>query len=486
MNIPGGGTVELFTHPGKHGVFRLTGPEPLQTSRSVACGEEACVYNHLDWSVMGGDVISGCGTNTTSCDVKVEPRGTSWAGVINRQNNDAPLIFLLWNSDQPGGTISGYVQDEDHQGVPGASVTATGPSGGTSAVQAGTGFYAIDVKAGDYKVVPSGVPRGAGDAKYKPSSTSVSVPDGENARADFTLDTGMKVKLKLAQSSVPADGMTIVSGTLTVTEYGKPVPDAHVLLEPQPSMSYNAAVTTGARVAICNSQVRIWPIGALSMPSGRSIDVAMDQNGTYDFTLAVGTVPGPWELRAVALNNWSGEVSSDATDYQTLDVKAPGTVGYQGFFAALSALKGASASSEAGKVLATLVDNAPSIAQVLSELGSSGNELGGLAVSLVEATSGGPAVLVYDDSSPPTVESNGDVVGGDHTWVLSPGQWKGSGVLSTAMQSGKLYRAPTYEEWASGTRVLGWSLTKNQASLSSTNFEYNGWAYPTFTAGACY
>ena len=123
-------------------------------------------------------------------------------------------------------------------------------------------------------------------------------------------------------------------------------------------------------------------------------------------------------------------MSSTATDYQTLDVKAPGTVGYQGFFAALSALKGASVSSEAGKVLATLVDNAPSIAQVLSELGGSGNELGGLAVSLVEATSGGPAVLVYDDSSPPTVESNGDVVGGDHTWVLSPGQWKGAGWLS--------------------------------------------------------
>jgi len=486
MGIPGGGTVMLFTHPDKEGVFRLTGPEPLQTSNSVACGSTACVYNHLDWSMSGGEVKAGCGANTTTCDVKVAPLGKSWTGVMNRQNNEAPLIFLLWNSDQPGGTISGYVQDEDHQGVPGASVTATGPSGGTRTVQAGTGFYAINVKAGDYLVVPSGVPKGVGDARYKPRSAAVSMPDGGNARADFTLDTGMTVKLKLAQSSVPADGMTVVSGTLTVTEYGKPVPDGHVLLEPQPSMSYNAAVTTGARVAICNSGARMWPIGSLSTPSGRSIDVATDQNGTYDFTLAVGTVPGPWELRAVALNNWSGEVSSAATDYQTLDVKAPGTIGYQGFFAALSALKGASASSEAGKELATMVDNAPSIAEVLAELGSSGNELGGLAVSLVEATSGGPAVFVYDDSMPPTVESNGDVVGGDQTWVLSPGQWKGSGVLSTAMQDGKLYRAPTYKEWANGTRVLGWSLTKDQASLSTTNFEYNGWAYPTFAAGACY
>ncbi len=489
MNIPGGGTVELFTHPDKNGVFRLTGPAALQTSKSVACGEEACVYNHLDWSVMGGVVVSGCGANTTSCDVKVGPRGSSWAGVINRQNNEAPLIFLLWNSDQPGGTISGYVQDEDDQGVPGASVTATGPSGGTSAVQAGTGFYAIDVKAGDYKVVPSGVPKGAGDAQYKPGNASVSLPDGGNARADFTLDTGMKVKLRLTRSSVPADGTTVVGGTLTVTEYGKAVPDAHVLLEPQPSMGYQAAVTSGARVAICNSGARVWPIGSLSMPSGRSVDVATDQNGTYDFTLTVGTVPGSWELRAVATNAWTGELSS-ATDYQTLDVKAPGTVDYQGFFAALSALKGASASSEAGKALATMVDNAASIAEVLAELSGSGGELGGLAFSLVNATSGGPAVFVYDDSLPPTMESNGDVVGGEHTWVLSPGQWKGTatlgGVLSTVMQSGRLGRAPTYTQWAQGTPVTGWSLTKDHASLSTTNFQYNGWAYPTFAVGACY
>ena len=489
MNIPGGGTVVLFTHPNKKGVFNLTGPEALQTTKSVACGEEACVYNHLDWTVMGAEVVSGCGANTTSCDVKVGPRGKTWAGVINRQNNEAPLIFLLWNSEAPGGTISGYVQDEDHQGVPGASVTATGPSGGKSAVQAGTGFYAIDVKAGDYKVVPSGVPKGAGDAEYRPHSASVSLPDGGNARADFTLDTGMKVKLKLTQSSVPADGTRVVSGTLTVTEFGKAVPDAHVLLEPQPAMGYQAAVTTGARVAICNSGARIWPAGTLSTPSGRSIDVATDQNGTYDFTLAIGTVPGSWELRAVATNAWSGELST-ASDYQTLDVKAPGNVGYDGFFAALAALKGASPSSEAGKALATMVDNAPSIAQVLSELGASGGELGGLAFSLVNATSGGPAVLVYDDSLPPTIESNGDVVGGEHTWVLSPGQWKGSarlgGVLSTVMQSGRLQRAPTYTQWAHGTPVAGWSLTKDHASLSTTNFQYNGWAYPTFTTGACY
>ena len=36
MEIPGGGTVMLFTHPDKDGVFRLTGPAPLQFKQTVA------------------------------------------------------------------------------------------------------------------------------------------------------------------------------------------------------------------------------------------------------------------------------------------------------------------------------------------------------------------------------------------------------------------------------------------------------------------
>jgi hypothetical protein len=154
-------------------------------------------------------------------------------------------------------------------------VTASGPGGGTSAVQAGSGFYSINVTSGDYLVTPSGVPAGAGDAQYKPRNARVSVPPDGAASADFSLDAGLKVTLKLSQASVPADGMTVAKGTLTTKEYGKPVPNVGFLLEPKPALGYEAAVTTGTRVAICNSYGgRIWPTGpgggaALLTPQGR-------------------------------------------------------------------------------------------------------------------------------------------------------------------------------------------------------------------------
>src|ERR1019366_6276468 len=48
--IPMPGEVVLFTRPDKDGIFRLTGPAPLQTKLAVACGDAGCVYNHLDWN----------------------------------------------------------------------------------------------------------------------------------------------------------------------------------------------------------------------------------------------------------------------------------------------------------------------------------------------------------------------------------------------------------------------------------------------------
>ena len=94
--IPEPGTVVLFTRPDKDGIFKLTGPAPLQTETAVACGDAGCVYNHLDWNSSYGaavpDAVDGtCKSNTTVCDVQIPPR-TSWTPVFVRQNNNPALL----------------------------------------------------------------------------------------------------------------------------------------------------------------------------------------------------------------------------------------------------------------------------------------------------------------------------------------------------------------------------------------------------------
>ena len=161
--IPAPGTVILLTHPDNKGIFKLTGPAPLQTKVSVACGDAGCVYNHLDWATSYGGGVSGavdgtCESNTTVCNVQVSPGLQTWTPVFVRQNNNPAILYLLWNSGKPGATISGYVLDKTQQAVQGATFSAKGPGGGGSSVDSTTGFYAINVKAGDYSVAPSGGP----------------------------------------------------------------------------------------------------------------------------------------------------------------------------------------------------------------------------------------------------------------------------------------------------------------------------------------
>ena len=89
--IPGGGTVVPLTVANKTDEFKLKGPAPLQWTKPVACGDLGCVYNHLDWFVGGGTVVSGCQVNESTCSVIVPPGGTSWVPIYVRQNNDPCL-----------------------------------------------------------------------------------------------------------------------------------------------------------------------------------------------------------------------------------------------------------------------------------------------------------------------------------------------------------------------------------------------------------
>jgi hypothetical protein len=493
--IPAPGSVVLFTRPGKEGVFRLTGPAPLQTKHWVACGDAGCVYNHLDWaSTYGGgvtDAVDGtCKSNTTVCNVQVPPLST-WTPVFVRQNNDPALLYLLWNSGQPGATISGYVFDKDRQGVQGATVSAQGAGGGSSPVDATSGFYSINVKAGDYRITPSGGPAGIQPPKFDPASLDLSVAAGAAAHADFSLNGGLKVTLTLSQASASADGLTVVKGEIKTTRFGQPDGGVAVTLRPKPGETGESAITRGARATICGpTGTRIWPAGTPLSPLATPVDVVTDAAGVYDFTMTVGTVPGTFPLNAWAKDAAGNLITSDLADTspdQTLALTPPGNWTVGQFLSELALLKSDAAASQ---VLAAMTNDPASIAQTLSQLSGPSSKLGGLAYSVVSGASGGSAVLVYEDTTPPKVDASGQVTGGDGSLVLSPGLWVGTKlvpltVLNVVVQKGLLAQAPTFPQWAQGAVVPGWKLTTNKAYVAASNFEYNGWPYPSTEPGAC-
>jgi hypothetical protein len=495
--IPKPGTVILLTHPDKNGIFKLTGPAPLQTTIAVACGDAGCVYNHLDWASSYGsgvsDAVDGtCKSNTTVCNVQVPPGLQTWAPVFVRQNNNPAILYLLWNSGKPGAIISGYVLDKTQQAVQGATVSAQGPGGGSSPVDATSGFYAINVKAGDYSVAPSGGPSSINPPRFDPKSLHLSVIAGATANADFTLNGGLKVTLTFSQTSVSADGLSVVKGEIETTEYGKPDGGVTVMLRPKPSETGEAAVTSGARVTICGSTgSRIWPTGSVVSPTATPADVMTNADGVYDFTMTIGTVPGTFPLNAQAESAAGVLITADLKDAspdQTLTVTPPGNWTVDQFLSELDGLKSDAAAS---KVLAAMTNDPTSITQALSQWSGPGSKLGGLAYSVVNGGHGGYAVLIYPDTSPPEVGSTGEVVGNDHTLVLSPDDWVGTKLVPTTtlnvvIQKGLLTAVPTFPQWATGAAVPGWQLTTNIAISVSEGFQYFGWPYPSTETGACY
>ena len=494
--IPAPGTIILLTHPDKNGVFKLTGPAPLQTTIAVACGDAGCVYNHLDWaSSYGGgvaDAVDGtCKSNTTVCNVQVPPGLQTWTPVFVRQNNNPAILYLLWNSDKPGATISGYVRDKDDQGVADATVTAYGAESFTSAVDPTSGFYLIEVTPGQYNVVPSGGPSEVTAPRFTPESRKFTLSAGDETEAAFTFNAGLKVTLTLSQQSVPADGLTVVKGEIKTTLFGKPDPNITLTLRPQPGESSTAAVTTGAHAVVCGSSgTRIWPAGSLFLPSDTPVDVVTDANGIYDFTLAVGTVPGSFVLNAWAKNSSGDLITSDIANSSpdvTLTVTAPGSTAVSQFVTELDTLKSDAAAS---KLLGAMQVNAADISQTLAQLSGAGTRLGGLAYFVVTGTSAGSSFIVYPDSAPPSVDSSGYVTAAADTLVITPSSWIGTKLiphtaLNVVMQQGQLSSVPTFAQWTQGQSVPGWSLNKNKAVAWTSAFEYDGWPYPSTETGAC-
>jgi hypothetical protein len=447
--------------------------------------------NHWTWTVSG---ISGCKANDTSCTFRAaETDGTYVNVCISGANVQGGWTSCdYYGTPAKGkGVVDGYVKDKSGDPVVGVDVTAYGPHGGGSTTGP-DGWYAIQLASGAYHVQPSGGPQGKAPPTYVPKYNDTTVGDGTTGTADFTLQSEIELSLKFTKSSVPADGLSVVNGTITTTQYGKPLPNVNVQLEAMPSETRDASVTTAPKASLCSNGGRIWPTGTMSSPDGIDVTINTGATGTYPFSVTVGTTPGTWSLDAWAYNS-NGRLSSDtpaASQTESIRFTPTGSTPLIDFVNELNITEKASTS------LQTAGASASSLVNALAQAAGAGGKLAGLAYSLVNAPDG-QSMLVFPAKDPPIVDRSGVVTVAQGTngddLVFDPARWSPLGGnalgLADALTTGSIYGLPTVKEFAAGTSVTGWNGTAGSAitPFSTGSFEYLGYGYPGIAEpGACY
>jgi hypothetical protein len=394
-----------------------------------------------------------------------------------------PKVYAFIPGKAPDGAIEGYITNRDGNPVEGATVTASGPAHATATSGPG-GLYYMTVDKGHYRVVAEDGP--AKTAPVTPPYADVDVAAQGQAEADFHVDNGLQVTMDLSTTTVPADGTSVVQGTLTTKQGGKPAPGTNVTLLVQETDPLSK-LTTAPRVTICGPQGRIWPSGqTVTDLDGADTTVTTDNNGRYKFTLTVGTAPGSWSLDAWAQNQ-DGSLSpglSNASDAKTLTIQPQlPTTKLGDFLGQLDNLAGTTLSSQINPTPGAL---AAFLGGLAAEGKTQGVALGGLVFSVGNGTDG-QNVVISPAGNRFQVEPDGEVKPTASTLtdlIIDPQEWTGKGLpatfanLQAAMQAGRLHNIPTVAQWERGaSRVLGWSLKPNKLSISTNSLAYFGWAY---------
>jgi hypothetical protein len=446
------------------------------------------------WDYMKdvGKRVSGCREHDLTCTVRIGKNAPSSAyyvinvGITSDQGTG-------WSSDyyavvgKDEAVITGKILNKERQPVAGADVAMFGGShttGNYVAESGPDGVYAADVKAGRYRVWPSGRSLShRTPPKFEPEHRDLKAHARTASHANFTVDIGLVVKLTLSTTNVPADGFQIVQGTIKVTELGQPQPGVTVALWPKASEKASAAVSSGARATVCGPNGRIWPGGTLGSPDGGSVDVQTDSTGQYHFTLDVGTVPGPFAVTAWA-RDASGNLIThdtlDASDEQTVTVAAIGSHPLDEFVSEYNL--------QAKSVGVPGISSDPnSIAGAFEGLTRTLGPFKGYAYGVGQGSA--PAVVIYPASTPPLIQ-HGAVIADGTDLVLQPWEWQavpGAAVtdLSAVLRQGLLPSLPTFSAWAQGNTSANWSGHAQSMQLATQNFQYFGWPYPSSTPGSC-
>ncbi len=458
--------------------------------------------NTWEWASVPGRAVSGCGKDATSCVFKATAStDNTWAALCI---NGSFTQQGSWEScDYYGvpakgvGVIEGHVKDEDGSPVAGVTVDANGKNRASTTTGA-DGYYAMQVQPGSYQIVPSGGPHGKSAPEYRPKVNDTSIAAGSSGTADFTLQSGIKLELHFDKSVVLADGLQVVDGTITTTEFGNPV-SVGVQLQGMFGESSLKAVTAGPLASVCSGGTRVWPTGTLQDPDGSYVTVTTDATGHYSLAIAVGTTPGVWRLNAWA-ENTNGTLSTDtAQAYDTQSITFNGLPGPKTTPAdfAMEFDKAATTKTTGLELISSMPSTMVGTLAQTNATESKDTQLGALAFALVNARDG-QSVLVFPADRPPVISPTGAILplkvnAGD--LVIDPAEWTGAGLpaifhsnLQAALDKGALQQVPTLSEFETGQSVTGWkTVPGNQVTLSSTSFEYLGWGYQVIAApGACY
>jgi len=478
-----------------------SGEKVVATATAGICGGPP--ENTWGWGVdqVAGSGMHHCGENSTFCSFTVGAATNAYGLVcINGSNEQGPWESCDYYAvvGKSTGIIDGYIKDEDGSPVAGVTVDAKGKNG-TSTTTGADGYYAMQVQPGNYQIVPSGGPT---SAPFHPKMNTTTIAPGATGTADFTVEDGTKLELRLAKPSVAADGVQVVSGTITTTYDGKPT-SVGVQIQGRPGASPLKAVTSGPLAAVCSGTTRVWPPATATLPdpNGTFATVTTDATGHYNFTITVGTTPGVWSLEAWAVNSAgviSGYSLAHETQSLTLDALPGPKITLSDFG---SEFDQAAQSKTTG--LDLISQNSDTMITALAQANatdSKATRLGSLAFALVNAKDG-QSVLVFPSDTPPEISPNGTIApspanGAD--LVIDPAEWAGTGLpvaaLNVSLQqifdSGSVdqIQIPTLLQFDAGKHLPGWkSMKGNAITLFSTSFEFLGWGY--FGAGApgsCY
>jgi hypothetical protein len=478
--------------PGKNVVAQTTGGICGSAPKDVT----------WQWALYVGSVVSGCGKDATSCVFKA---GASTDNAYTLVCINGSNVQGAWQScDYYGvasadeGLIDGYVTDKDGGPVAGVDVTAYGQQS-VATVTGADGYYAMQAHHGAYRVLPSGGPHGKAAPSYSPTVTDVTVADGATSGASFKLQAGIELSLHFDKSSVPADGLQVVNGTITTTEFGKPLGGVTVQLEVMPGETAAEAVGSGPRAAVCSAGSRLWPTGTLASPDGFPVTVTTNSAGQYDLAITVGTTPGTWRLDAWA-ENADGTLSSDTTAASQTEAITFTPLGSTSLASFVPEFDVAAKSTAALKQISANSDQIVSTLAQVTSTGRSGAMFKGLAYGLVNGKDG-QSVIVFPANKPPVINTQGELppafAANNDALVIDPAEWTGAGLpatvtnaasLQSVLEGGFLQRLPTLAEFDSGSAVVGWKTVHgNQVTVFSQSFEYLGWGYPGIAAaGACY